>query len=105
MLAAEQDAPVQARDEAFQPHLSVGPDHGEGAYRQLAAAAELAEEGPLGIHATMRGFVVDRGPSRPHLVARPHWIARAPWPTWGSIVEVASTSATSPVRPRRSSAA
>ena len=71
-MAAEQDAPVQARDKAFQFHLAVGSGHGERAYWQLTSAPELAEEGALGIDAAMRGDVVDRARELGrHLVTRP----------------------------------
>ena len=105
--ASQHDESVQARDEAFQLHRTVRADHPVGADRKVAASTQLTKEGALGVEAPVRGFIVDRADHLPGRVVVHPALDRepAPWPTWGSIVEIGRTSVASSVRPSRSSAA
>ena len=55
---------VQRRDQALDPQ-AVAVDHGVGPGRDVAVAAELGQEGPLGPQGPVAGLVVDGGQQGP----------------------------------------
>ena len=107
LVAGPQDGlAVEGGQQDLERHGAVGPSFGQRAAGKVAAAAQLAEEGALGVDGPVGGgsSIAASRNAASGSSAR-HSTARAPWATWGSMTDGSSTSvACSPI-PSRSSAA